>query len=126
MADSSSSRPNTLVSHSDSPISMLTSSAAPYRDARPPISIGSGLAANDKGRLIKPINKQSEHWKHFHSYSNDSFTANCNFCKKDVGLGKSFSTSQLRQQLASHHRSEMVGHLVLMRMQLKPPASLIS
>ena len=71
-------------------------------------AIGSGLVAGDKGRLIKAINKQSDCWNHFHSYSNDPTIANCNHCGQDVSLGKSLSASKLTQHLRSRHRQIMV------------------
>lgn len=108
---SSNSRTASAVAINQEEERVESSSCPPAR--KNPTSIGSGLAVNDKGRLIRPTNKQSEYWRHFHSYSNDRCTANCNLCKQDVSLGESLSTSKLKQHLTSHHRSVMVDEAIV-------------
>lgn len=96
--------------HSPS-IGQTSSSSSNTTSTQEAPNIGSVLVAANgigKGTLIKPINKLSDCWNHFHSYSNDATNANCNLCGQDVSLGKSLSTSKLTQHLRARHRSVLV------------------
>ena len=69
-------------------------------DKRPAAVLEDGEVIAPRPRLVDKSNiKNVELWNNFKIYSNNKAIANCNHCKKDISIGKTASTSHLKNHL---------------------------